>query len=53
MTRPSAAEFLQAVLEALEDLPPELARRLVEIVDGPSADRAQVIRQLFEASAGE
>ena len=51
MTRPSAEEFLLAVLQALEDLPPDFARRLAEILEQPPVDRAQAIRQLFEEFA--
>jgi hypothetical protein len=53
MQRPSAEEFLLTVLETLEDLPPDLARRLAELVKQPPADRAQAIRRLFEECAGD
>jgi hypothetical protein len=53
MHRPSAQEFLLAVLETLDDLPPEFARRLEETLDKDHVDRAQALRQLFEDFAGE
>jgi len=53
MPRPSAREFLQALLETLEDLPPDFARRLEEIAEKEHVDRSQAIRQLFEEFAGE
>jgi metal-responsive CopG/Arc/MetJ family transcriptional regulator len=53
MHRPSAQEFLQALIETLHDLPPELARRLEELLKKEGVDRAQAIRQLFEEFAGE
>jgi hypothetical protein len=54
MQRPSAWEFVQALLETLEDLPPELARRVKEVLEGHgAADRAQALRKLFEEFAGE
>ena len=53
MHRPSAQEFLLTLLEAMEDLPPDLARRLAEILEKEDADRPQAIRQLFEDVAGE
>ncbi len=53
MYRPSAQEFLQALLEALDDLPPDFARRFEEILKSDTVDRAQAIRQLFEDVAGE
>ena len=53
MHRPSAQEFLEALLETLDDLPPDFARRLEEIVDKEDGDRSQAIRQLFEEFAGE
>ena len=48
MHRPSAQEFLQALLESLDDLPPDFARRFEEVVTKEDVDRAQAIRQLFE-----
>jgi hypothetical protein len=53
MYRPSAQEFLQALLEELEDLPPDFARRFEELLKNEHVDRAQAIRQLFEEFAGE
>jgi hypothetical protein len=53
MYRPSAEEFLRALLEGLEDLPPDFARRFEEVLKTENADRAHVIRQLFEDVAGE
>lgn len=53
MSRPSAEEFLQTLLEAFDDLPPEFARRFVEILKQSEADRSQAIRQLFEDVVGE
>ena len=53
MFRPSAEEFLQGLLEALDDLPPDLARRFEEILKQKDADRSQAIRQLFEEFAGD
>ncbi len=51
MHRPSAEEFLQALLETLDDLPADFARRFEEILKKDEADRPQAIRQLFEDSA--
>ena len=53
MYRPSAQEFLQALLEALDDLPADFARRFEEVLKKEDADRSQAIRQLFEDFAGE
>jgi hypothetical protein len=53
MHRPSAQEFLQTLLETLDDLPPDLGRRLEEILKKEEADRSQAIRQLFEEFAGD
>ena len=53
MHRPSAQEFLHSLIGTLDDLPPELARRLEEILKKEGADRSQAIRQLFEEFAGE
>jgi predicted Zn-dependent protease with MMP-like domain len=53
MHRPSAREFLQAVLETLPDLPLDLRHRLEEVVvRNEGLDRAQAIRQVFEDVAG-
>jgi hypothetical protein len=53
MHRPSAQEFLLKVLEALEDLPPDFARRFAEVLNKTDMDRSQAIRQLFEELASE
>jgi hypothetical protein len=53
MHRPSAQEFLQALLESLEDLPPDFAERFDEILKQPDPERSQAIRQLFEEAAGD
>jgi hypothetical protein len=54
MHRPSATEFLQALLETLPGLHPDLARRLEELVmRKEGGDRAQAIRQVFEDVAGD
>jgi predicted Zn-dependent protease with MMP-like domain len=53
MHRPSAQEFLHALLEALDDLPPEFSQRFEEILKQPDAERAPSIRQLFEDAAGD
>jgi hypothetical protein len=53
MYRTSAQEFLQALLEGLDDLPADLARRLEEVLNNEDVDRSQAIRQLFEDVAGE
>ena len=54
MQRPTASEFLLKVLETLEDLPPDFARRFTEVLNTSSeADRSQAIRKLFEDFAGD
>ena len=54
MHRPSAQEFLQSLLETLDDLPPGFDRRFEEILKKEEeGDRSQAIRQLFEEFAGE
>jgi hypothetical protein len=53
MHRPSAQEFLQSLLETLDELPPDFARRIEEILEQDGGDRSQAIRQLFEDCAGE
>jgi hypothetical protein len=53
MHRPNAQEFLQALLETLEDLPPDFARRFEEVLNQKDVDRAQALRQLFEEFAGD
>jgi hypothetical protein len=53
MHRPSAEEFLRALLETLDDLPPDLIQRLEGLLKKDNADRAQAIRELFEDVAGD
>jgi hypothetical protein len=53
MHRQSADEFLLALLETFEDLPPDFARRFAELVKNEAVDRSQAIRQLFEDAAGD
>jgi hypothetical protein len=53
MHRPTAQEFLQTLLETLEDLPPDFAQRFEEVLKKEEAERSQAIRQLFEDFAGE
>jgi hypothetical protein len=53
MPRPSAEEFLQTVLEALDELPHDFARRLNEILKRQDVDRSQAIRQLLEEAASD
>jgi hypothetical protein len=53
MHRPSAQEFLQTLLEALEDLPPDFARRFAELLKNTGEDRSQAIRRLFEECSGD
>jgi hypothetical protein len=53
MHRPSAQEFLQTLLETLDDLPPDFARRIEEILKKDGVDRAQAIRKLFEDCSGD
>jgi len=53
MHRPSAEEFLQALLESLNDLPADFPRRFKEILQKDDADRSQALRQLFEEFAGD
>lgn len=53
MHRPSAEEFLLTLLETLDDLPPDLARRFAEVLNKDDVDRSPAIRQLFEELAGE
>lgn len=51
MHRPTAEEFLLALLDGLDDLPPGLAQRLADILAQEHSDRSQAIRQLFEELA--
>ena len=53
MPRQSAEEFLLTLLEALDDLPPDFARRLGEVLKNGDVDRSAAIRQLFEDIADE
>lgn len=53
MHRPNAHEFLQALLDTLEDLPPDFARRFEAILKKNEPDRPQAIRLLFEEVAGD
>ena len=53
MHRPSAEEFLLTLLETLDDLPPDLARRLAGLLKKEHVDRPAAIRQLFEDVAGD
>jgi hypothetical protein len=53
MPRPNAEEFLVTVLETLEDLPPDLAARLADVIKEQAPDRAQAIRRVFEECAGD
>lgn len=53
MHLPGAEEFLLALLEGLDDLPPGLTQRLAEVLAEPHVDRSQAIRQLFEEFAGD
>jgi hypothetical protein len=53
MHRPSAEEFLLTLLETLDELPPDLARRFAELLKKDGIDRPAAIRQLFEDVAGE
>jgi hypothetical protein len=53
MHRPTAEEFLLTLLETLDELPPDLAKRLAAVLKKDDADRSAAIRQLFEDMAGE
>jgi hypothetical protein len=53
MHRPSAEEFLLTLLETLDEVPPDLARRFVDLLKKDDADRPSAIRQLFEDAAGD
>ena len=53
MHRPSAEEFLLTLLETLDELPPDLARRLTDLLKKDDVDRPSAIRQLFEDVAGD
>ena len=53
MHRTSAEEFLLALLETLDELPPALAERFAAVLKKDDGDRSVAIRQLFEDAAGE
>ena len=53
MQRQNAEEFLLTLLETIDDLPPDLASRLAEVLKNGEGDRSQALRQLFEDAAGE
>ena len=53
MHRPDAHEFLLALLESMEDLPPDLSRRFAELLRKEETDRSQAIRQLLEDLSSE
>jgi len=53
MDRPSAEEFIRALLETLDDLPPDFIHRLDGVLKKDTLDRAQAIRELFEDAAGD
>jgi metal-responsive CopG/Arc/MetJ family transcriptional regulator len=53
MHHPNELEFLQALLETMDNLPPDFVQRFEEILKKKDADRSQAIRQLFEDFAGE
>jgi hypothetical protein len=53
MHRPSAQEFVQALLETLDELPPDFIRRFEGVLKMEDADRSLAIRQLFEDFAGD
>ncbi len=53
MHRPTAQDFLVELLESLDDLPPDLSRRLADVLEKDGADRTQAIRRLFEELAGD
>jgi hypothetical protein len=53
MHRPSADEFIRALLETLDDLPPDFIERLEGVLKKDTTDRAQAIKELFEDAAGD
>lgn len=53
MHRPNAQEFVQSLLETLDDLPADFVRRFEEILTREEGDRSQALRELFEELAGE
>ena len=48
MQRPTEREFLEGVLRELQDVPPALARGLIEATQSKEGDRAETLRRLFE-----
>jgi hypothetical protein len=53
MHRPSAEDFLLTLLETMDELPPDLAQRIVALLKKDHVDRSVALRQLFEDVAGE
>ena len=53
MHRPGAEEFLRTLLEALDELPPDLAERFAALLKKDHVDRSAAIRKLFEDVTGE
>ena len=53
MHRPSAQEFLHALLETLDELPPDFIQRFEDVLKKEHVDRSQAIRQLFEECGGD
>ena len=53
MHRPSAKEFLLALLETLDEVPPDLPERFAAVLNKDDGERSVAIRQLFEDAAGE
>jgi predicted Zn-dependent protease with MMP-like domain len=53
MHRPSAEDFLEALIQTLDDLPAEFVRRFMEVLKKEDEDRSQAIRQLFEELAAD
>jgi hypothetical protein len=52
MHRPTAHEFLLALLRQMDDLPPDFGRRFEELLRTQQIDRAQALRKLFEDFGG-
>jgi hypothetical protein len=53
MHRPSAHDFVLALLETMKDLPPDFSQRFAEVLKKEGAERPPAIRRLFEELAGE
>ena len=53
MHRPSAEEFIRALLETLDDLPPDFIQRFEGVLKKETTDRGSAIRELFEDAAGD